>query len=136
LTTSQTVTVKVPGAPGHLALLRQVVWTLAARQHFTLDEMDDLRMAVDEAAAQLLRHAAGGPIQMDATLHPAHLEVALSTSVDGDDPIVDESTFAWQILRALANDLEVRRRDDEAVIVFTKHRTVDVPPQDVIEDAS
>jgi serine/threonine-protein kinase RsbW len=128
--TPQTVTIKVPPVPDHLALLRQAIWTLAARQHFTLDQMDDLRMAVEEGAAQLLRHGVGDGVRMDAVMGTDGIEVRLATTVADDDPVVDETSFAYQILLALTDSLRIERADDHATIILFKRRVVDVPDED------
>jgi len=120
--TGETVTVRVPPKAGHLALLRTAVGGFAARDRFTLDQVDDLRMAVEEAAVQLLRHARGERIALDVTGTEDGLEVRISADVDGDEPVIDESSFSWSILRALADELWVEQQQRHATIVLTKHR--------------
>ncbi len=44
----------VPADGSYLAVLRTATAGLAARLQFTLDEIEDLRIAVDEACAMLL----------------------------------------------------------------------------------
>src|SRR5690606_26606398 len=50
------VEVRLPAKSAYVSLLRTTVATLAARLDFTLDEIDDLRIAVDEASGLLLNH--------------------------------------------------------------------------------
>ena len=57
---TDTVELTVPADPAYLSVLRTVIASLAAQRDFTLDEIDDLRIAVDEAGALLLPHAAPG----------------------------------------------------------------------------
>ncbi len=45
----------VPARPEYVRILRAVVATVAARLGFTYDRIEDLRLAIDEACAQLLR---------------------------------------------------------------------------------
>jgi serine/threonine-protein kinase RsbW len=120
----QIVTVKVPPQADHLALLRTAVWAIAARDRFTLDQLDDLRMAVEEAAVQLLRQATGEPLELDAAVRSDGLELRLHTTVSGDGPVIDESSFAAQILKALADEVRVETEGDRAIIILTKRRTV------------
>lgn len=56
------VTVRLPAASAYLSVLRTATAGLAARLDFTLDEIEDLRIAVDEACAMLLTQAVPGPI--------------------------------------------------------------------------
>ncbi len=60
LDATDTVELTVPADPAYLSVLRTVIASLAARRDFTLDEIDDLRIAVDEAGALLLPHASPG----------------------------------------------------------------------------
>lgn len=121
---TETVTVMVPAAAGHLALLRTVVGGYAARDNFTLDQVDDLRMAVEEAAVQLLRQIAGDHLTLEVTSTEAGMELRLHGEVTGETPVIDEGSFSWTILRALADDLAVEAQQDQATIVLTKLRVV------------
>src|SRR2546430_16011483 len=51
---SDVVVLVVPADGSYLAVLRTATAGLAARLQFTLDEIEDLRIAVDEACAILL----------------------------------------------------------------------------------
>lgn len=113
---------KVPPTPGHLALLRTAVGGFAARDHFTLDQVDDLRMAVEEGAVQLLRHVQGDHISLEVRATDLGVEVRLYGPVPGSDPVIDESSFSWTILRALADDLRIEMQQGRATIVMHKHR--------------
>ncbi|MFD0854991.1 anti-sigma factor, partial [Actinomadura adrarensis] len=53
LSVRDVVTVKLPAAGAYLSVLRTATAGLAARLDFTLDEIEDLRIAVDEACAML-----------------------------------------------------------------------------------
>ncbi|HVL98712.1 MAG TPA: hypothetical protein VM324_05420 [Egibacteraceae bacterium] len=116
------VMVKVPPTAGHLALLRTAVGGFAARDHFTLDQVDDLRMAVEESAVQLLRHATGDFITLEVKATEPGVEVRVHAEVAGSEPVIDESSFSWTILRALADDLRIEMQQGHATIVLTKHR--------------
>ncbi len=94
----------------------------AARDNFTLDQVDDLRMAVEEAAVQLLRHLRGDRIHMHIETTDIGVEVRLSGLVEPGTAVIDETSFSWVILRALADDLRVESRDDRADIVLAKQR--------------
>jgi serine/threonine-protein kinase RsbW len=120
--TGETVTVRVPAKAGHLALLRTAVGGFAARDHFTIDQVDDLRMAVEEAAVQLLRHARGDRIDLDVSGTRNGIEVRLHADVQGEEPVIDETSFSWSILRALADELWIEMQQRHATIVLMKHR--------------
>src|SRR5260370_13943250 len=58
--TQDHVTVSMPAEGAYLSVLRTATAGLAARLDFTLDEIEDLRIAVDEACAMLLSQAIPG----------------------------------------------------------------------------
>lgn len=89
-----------------IATIRTVAADLAARADFDLDSIDDLRMAVDDLCAMLVRLA-----PKDATLRcrftawPERIEVAADVDVeDGTDPPPTRS-FSWRVLECLADDV-------------------------------
>jgi serine/threonine-protein kinase RsbW len=127
--TADTVTVRVPPAAGYLTVLRTAVGAFAARDQFTLDQVDDLRMAVEEAAVQLLRHVAGADMVMDVRSTNAGIEVRLHAEVSSG-PVIDESSFSWTILRALADGIRIETAPARATIVLEKHRIIIVHSQE------
>lgn len=120
--TMDTVTVRVPPKADHLALLRTAVGWMAGRDDFTIDQVDDLKMAVEEAAVQLLRHGGSSDITLDMLATRTGVEARLHARVDSADPVIDETSFSWLILKALADDLEVDADADIATIVLRKTR--------------
>ena len=117
-----TVTLRVPPLADHLTLLRTVVSSLAARRDYTLEQVDDLRMAVEEAAVQLLRHGTGGPLVLNATMRDDALALELSTATTPQDTVFDPSSFSWVILQALTDDLSTSIDDDGATLRLIKYR--------------
>jgi serine/threonine-protein kinase RsbW len=99
------VTIKLPAAGAYLSVLRTATAGLAARLDFTLDEIEDLRIAVDEACAMLLSQAVpGADLECTFSLDGESMRVAVSVlTVDGVEPSRD--TFAWTVLSALAGEV-------------------------------
>jgi serine/threonine-protein kinase RsbW len=118
------VIIRVPPTAEHLATLRTAVAGIAARDRFTLDQVYDLRMAVEEAANQLLRHVSRGRIEMAVASTETGLEIRLSAEVNFPGEIIDESSLSWVILRALADDLRVESQQSGSTIVLSKHRLI------------
>lgn len=120
--TSRSVKVRIPPDNGYVPLLRTAVAGIAAREAFTLEEVDDLRMGVEEAAVLLLRRGGKDPLTLDVTVTDDGVEAALSaSSVSGGEP-VDEASFSWMILSALADKIRTERDDREVRIILTKTR--------------
>jgi serine/threonine-protein kinase RsbW len=100
------VTIQMPAEGAYLSVLRTATAGLAARLDFTLDEIEDLRIAVDEACGMLLGQAApGGTLECDFTLGPDRISIAVSApSLQPRPPSRD--TFAWTVLSALAGNAD------------------------------
>ena len=60
---TETVSIRVPASPEFVQIVRLVAAGLAARLYFTLDEIEDLKIGVDELTAYLT-----GPQGRDGTL--------------------------------------------------------------------
>jgi serine/threonine-protein kinase RsbW len=85
----------------------------------TVDDIEDLRLAVDEACALLLPYAQDGA-SLDAHFVLADGELTVDTSVPSPDGEPDRSGLGWTVLRALATTAEVRRDADHLIITVTK----------------
>ncbi len=104
--TEDLVVLTLPASSAYLSVLRTATAGLAARLDFTLDEIEDLRIAVDEACAMLLADAApGAELSCRFELEPALIRVAVTVrSKQGQVPACD--TFAWTVLSALAGEVD------------------------------
>jgi serine/threonine-protein kinase RsbW len=109
------VRLTIPADSAYVAVPRAVVGNLAARNDFTLDTIDDLRIAVDEACALLLPHTSDGVMECVFTVKPPTLVVEVSAAVPEDwEP--DTAGFGWTVLAALVDDAEVQRAGDRITI--------------------
>ena len=118
------VTIKLPAAGAYLSVLRTATAGLAARLDFTLDEIEDLRIAVDEACAMLLTQAVpGADLECEFSLESDSMRVAVSVlTLDGQQPSRD--TFAWTVLSALAGEVDSAASvDNRVTITLLKHRS-------------
>ena len=105
-----TVQLTVPADPAYVAVLRGVTASLAARHDLTLDEVDDLRIAVDEACALLLPHARPASALsagFDETDNGLQITVSVQLADGGSDtgPLLDQTSFAWMVLTALTESV-------------------------------
>jgi len=127
-TTQDHVTVCMPAEGAYLSVLRTATAGLAARLDFTLDEIEDLRIAVDEACAMLLAQAIPGT-NLECAFDLGADMMTITVSVVAAEPrIPARDTFAWTVLSALAGTVDSRLGDDDQVsIVLRKHRETPVP---------
>lgn len=116
------VEVRIPADVVYVSTLRLTAASLAARCDLTIDDIEDLRLAVDEACALLLPHASpDAPLEARFVLATGRLEVETCVSTSGDgEP--DRSGFAWTVLGALASSVDVRKDSGRLAILVTKTR--------------
>ena len=123
-TLGDVVVIKLPAAGAYLSVLRTATAGLAARLDFTLDEIEDLRIAVDEACAMLLSQALpGADLECTFSLDDKSIRVAVAVlTVDGTQPSRD--TFAWTVLSALAGEVDSAAGvDNRVTITLLKRRS-------------
>jgi len=100
------VTIRMPAEGAYLSVLRTATAGLAARLDFTLDEIEDLRIAVDEACGMLLAQAApGASLECGFTLGADRISIAVSALTQQPRPPARD-TFAWTVLSALAGSAD------------------------------
>jgi serine/threonine-protein kinase RsbW len=113
---------KLPAVGAYLSVLRTATASLASRLDFTIDDIEDLRIAVDEACAMLLSQAvAGADLTCSFVLDGDAMAVAVSVpTLDGELPSRD--TFAWTVLTALAGEVD-SYVDVERVVTLSLRKT-------------
>jgi serine/threonine-protein kinase RsbW len=102
---TDTVDLRVPADPAYLAVVRTATAGLASRLDLTLDEIEDLRIAVDEACALLLGHQT----HPGEELHTSFILSSRTLVVNLAGPartLPERSSFAWSVLEALVGRVE------------------------------
>ena len=101
----------VPALSSYLGVVRTATAGLAARLSFTFDEIEDLRIAVDEACVMVLSLPGPKSTTEQAMLTcrfqvlPEALAVTVSIPVRVDAVLPGEQSFAWQVLTAHAEGI-------------------------------
>lgn len=98
------VELRLPADSAYVSVLRTASAGLAARLDFTLDDIEDLRMAVGEASAMVLE-AAAGDTDLCAAFWLDERAITVRVSASGAAPaLATEDDFAWQVLTTLATE--------------------------------
>ncbi|MDO8732527.1 MAG: hypothetical protein Q7L55_08155 [Actinomycetota bacterium] len=103
-----TVLINLPAEPGYASVLRTTAASIAAHCNLTYDRLEDARLAIDEAFAQVISFA-----QEDSTVEcvfeeaPGDLRFIVSgpTQLNTDLPT---DSFSWTVLSALADELSAK----------------------------
>jgi serine/threonine-protein kinase RsbW len=121
--TQDRVAIRMPADGAYLSVLRTATAGLAARLDFTLDEIEDLRIAVDEACAMLLGQAVpGASLECAFTLGRDMMTISVSVPCLAPRPPASD-TFAWTVLTALAGSVDAHvGPGDLLAIVMRKTR--------------
>ncbi|MFB9235346.1 anti-sigma regulatory factor [Plantactinospora siamensis] len=122
-TDDDVVLLTVPADGGYLGVLRTATAGLAARLHFALDEIEDLRIAVDEACAMLLAIAGrNAELCCRFAVTDDALTVEVSVPVRPGAGLPPESSFAWKVLTALTTSASATVVDGTATISLLTRR--------------
>ncbi|WP_148614845.1 anti-sigma factor [Nocardioides rubriscoriae] len=113
------VELRLPADSAYASVLRTTTAGLAARLDFTIDDIEDLRIAVGEANAMVLDHADVGS-DLTAAFHLTPGSMVVSITVDASHtPEPDLDSFAWQVLTTLASSAEIEAGGGRFGIVMT-----------------
>jgi serine/threonine-protein kinase RsbW len=119
------VLLTVPADGGYLGVLRTATAGLAARLHFALDEIEDLRIAVDEACGMLLS-VAGPQAELECRFSVTDDALAVQVAVPATPGarLPAESSFAWKVLTALTSSASSQVSRGRATISLLTRRAV------------
>jgi serine/threonine-protein kinase RsbW len=117
----------VPAAPEYLRLVRLTAAGLASRLGFTFDEVEDLRIAVDELCFHLLgdddeAEAAADGRTMDLTYSAAADSITITGQTGASGAVPEPSELSVQILDALVDEHEVGNADGMVMFRLKKQR--------------
>lgn len=125
------VLLTVPAHQNYIVIVRSAVAQLAACSGFTLGEIGDLRLAVDEACNLLLAGAGAGAgsglaasgLECLAGVRGDVLSVTVAAPAAAAHP-PDTEGLGWAILNALVDGLEWERDHDVVRVHVAKRRGI------------
>lgn len=115
------VTIEVPAQAEYVAVLRAAAGVIASRLQFTLDDIDDLRILIDEAASVLLTSGAVGTLHCEIETADDTIRFRLIAALSAGATSPEEG-FAWSILRALAHEVTTTTDERGQTISVTRSR--------------
>jgi serine/threonine-protein kinase RsbW len=113
------VSLRVPADGAYVSVLRTMTAGLAARLDFTVDDIEDLRIAVGEACALVLPQATpGGDLEAEFRQTSGSLTVSVRVATERRaEP--DYESFAWQVLSTLATEASADADEHHLAVTFT-----------------
>lgn len=123
----ESVLVRVPAHRDYIVVIRSVVAQLGARLGYTVAELIDLRLAVDETCGLLIGEApADGPpagdLECRVRVGSDALQVTVCASAAGVRP-PDREGFGWKVLTALVDAMTWVREGSTARVDLVKRHS-------------
>ena len=114
------VALRIPADSAFLSVLRTATAGLAARLDFTLDDIEDLRIAVDEACAMVLPQAVPGS-DLDCAFFLGKDELTVAVTAACSSPRQpSRDGFAWTVLSALTSSLSADVDGDQLTVTLSR----------------
>lgn len=115
-TTTTTVAVRVPAQLEQLIMVRALAETISLIADFALDEVTDIRLALDEVATSLMLDAAPGTnLECQFSYDDNRMFVHVS-SVATSETAMGRDGFGWHIVRTLTDSIAAVQRPYDSAI--------------------
>lgn len=120
-----TVTIKIPASPAYLHVVRMTAAGLASRLGFTIDEIEDLKIAVDEMSAYFTgTNGRSGTIEVRFTMGDDRLEITGTGSFAAGEKVrTDLTEFSRMILDTVADSASLRQLDGTPTFNLVKSKS-------------
>ena len=119
------VSVDVPANAAFVQVLRNVVAGVAARLDMPIDQIEDVRLAVTEAASLLLEDGDATTLRMTVGRDEDTVDVTLSSDGAADPWPTDQvmASWPWLVVKGLTDEIRTDRPDGAGPSIgFTKGR--------------
>lgn len=119
------VSVDVPATPEFVQVLRNVAAGLAARLDMPIDQIEEVRLAVTEAASLLLQQTQATSLRMTIGRDSDTLDVTLMSDGQVDPWPTDDvlASWPWLVVKGLTDEISADRDEGAGPsISFTKGR--------------
>jgi serine/threonine-protein kinase RsbW len=119
------VTIRIPASPAYLQVVRLVAAGLATRLGFTVDEIEDLKIAVDELSAYFTgTQGRDGTIEIRFGVHDDKLEIeGKGEFAPGQKVRTDLTEFSKMILETITDEASLSQVNGSPTFNLSKsHR--------------
>jgi serine/threonine-protein kinase RsbW len=123
-TAVETISIKIPASPEYLQVVRLVAAGLASRLSFTLEDIEDLKIAVDELSAYVTgAHGRAGTLAVDFTLRDDRIQIqGTGHYTESYDVRTNLTEFSRMILETVADSAELSLADGMPRFSVTKSK--------------
>jgi serine/threonine-protein kinase RsbW len=120
------VSTEVPATPDFVQVLRNVAAGVAARLEMPIDQIEEVRLAVTEAASLLLDEADATRLRMRIRRSDDRLDVTISSDGSADPWPSDRAlrSWPWTVVKGLSDEVALEHDGDGPAVVFQKRNSV------------
>lgn len=118
------VSIDIPCDPRLVALVRSAATAVASTLDIGIDRLDDLRLAVDEACS-LLMTVAPPSESVRSRMSASNGTFAMAARARTDGALPARNGFAWTVLTALVDSVDLRAEGSDAVLTLTLSTAVE-----------
>ena len=122
------VTLRIPAEPAYVQVIRLIAAGLASRLELTLEDIDDIRIAVDELATYLVGlHGREGTLEVHFMLHDDRIEIhGRGHFAAGEKVRTDLTELSRMILATVTDSASLEAIDGSPGFALTKKRPSEV----------
>jgi serine/threonine-protein kinase RsbW len=119
------VIIKIPASPAYIGVVRLVAAGLATRLRFTIDEIEDLKIAVDELSAYLTgSQGREGDLELTFTISEESIEIRGEGLLTPGQKVRTELTeFSRMILDTVVDTASLEQTDGSPVFELSKAKS-------------
>ena len=120
----EVVSIKIPASPQYLGVLRLVAAGLAARLRFALDDIEDLKIAVDELSAYITgSQGREGSIDVRFMIGDDRIEIRGTALLQAGHKVrTDLTEFSQMILETVADSATLEKLDGAPTFTLVKSK--------------
>lgn len=121
----ETVSIKIPASPAYIGVIRLVAAGLATRLRFTIDEIEDLKIGVDELSAYLTgSQGRDGDLQIKFTITDDRIEIKGEGLLSPGQKVRTELTdFSKMILDTVVDRATLEQLDGTPTFELAKAKS-------------
>jgi len=120
----ETVSLKIPASPAYLQVVRLIASGLATRLHFTIDEIEDLKIAVDELSAYLTgAQGRDGMLELTFDIDGRNLQITgVGRFGAGENVRTELTEFSQMILQTVVDSASLEQTNGTPRFVLLKSK--------------
>ena len=120
----ETVSISIPASPSYIGVVRLVAAGLASRVGFTLDEIEDLKIGVDELSAYLTgAQGREGTLRIRFQIDGPRIEISgVGELAPGQKVRTDLTEFSQMILSTVVDEATLDQPDGTPAFSLVKTR--------------